>query len=140
MLGDEGPHGMTASAFTSVSVSPPMVLVVVDQRWRSHGLIDRGRVFCVNILAETQSGLSDVFAGRHPENADRFAGVRIRPGPTGSPILEDAIAFLDCEVAKAFPAGDHTVFLGRVVACGVAPDPGRPLLYYDQRYGRLERP
>lgn len=138
MPGDAGPHGMTASAFTSVSIDPPMVLVVVDRRWRSHAFVAEHGVFCVNILAESQSELSDRFAGRHGEMADRFAGIATAVGVTGVPHLVEAAAWLECEVDQAHQAGDHTIFVGRVVGCGVADATGRPLLYHDGRYGRVE--
>jgi len=138
MPGDEGPHGMTASAFTSVSVDPPMVLVVVDQRWRSHAHIAEHRVFCVNILAEGQAEWSDRFAGRHGALPDRFAGIATARGVTGVPHLVAASAWLDCQVVQAHRAGDHTIFVGRVVACGSGEASARPLLYYDGAYGRVE--
>lgn len=137
MPGDEGPHGMTASAFTSVSVDPPMVLVVVDRRWRSHAFVaDRG-VFCVNILAEDQADWSDRFAGRQGALPDRFAGIGTSAGPTGALRLTAAAAWLECVVDQAHDAGDHTIFVGRVVACGAPDGPARPLLYHDGRYGRV---
>lgn len=137
MPGDEGPHGMTASAFTSVSVDPPMVLVVVDRRWRSHAYLAERGVFCVNVLAEDQSDWSDRFAGRHGALDDRFAGIATDAGPTGALRIAAAAAWLECVVVQAHDAGDHTIFVGRVVACGAPDGPARPLLYLDGRYGRV---
>lgn len=133
----DGPHGMTASAFTSVSVHPPMILVVVDRRWRSHGMIEAAGVFCVNILDVGQSAWSDRFAGRHGDVADRFAGIATTTAVTGAPCLSDAVGWLDCEVAAAHRAGDHTIFLGRVVAAGVAAGAAEPLVYHNTHYRAL---
>ncbi|RIL08290.1 hypothetical protein DCC79_14195 [bacterium] len=137
MRGPDGPHGMTASAFTSVSVDPPMVLIVVDRRWRSHAHIEAAGAFCVNILGAGQSAWSDRFAGRHGEVPDRFAGIATAAALTGAPCLVDAVAWLDCTVAEAHPAGDHTVFLGRVVAAYARPDAPEPLIYHNTRYRGL---
>jgi flavin reductase (DIM6/NTAB) family NADH-FMN oxidoreductase RutF len=131
-------HGMTASAFTSVSIDPPMVLVVVDRRWRSHDLIVGARAFCVNILAEDQADVADRFAGRHGDMADRFFDLAVHPGATRSPILEAALAHLDCVLHAAHDAGDHSIFVGRVVGGAVHRPDARPLLYHAQGYARLE--
>lgn len=129
----DGPRGLTASAFTSVSVAPPMVLVVIDKRGRSNARIARAGVFCVNILGAGQDDLSDRFAGRIKGLEDRFAGVQTRSAETGSPVVEGALAFLDCRVLQAHDAGDHTIFVGLVVACDELAE-GSPLLYHDRRY------
>jgi len=137
MLDGAVPHGMTASAFTSVSLDPPMVLVVVDRRWRSHALIESAGAFCVNILASDMSALADRFAGRHGEMADRFHDLRIGTAVSGAPHLSDAAGWLDCAVDRAIEAGDHTIFLGRVLACGTAAEAAAPLLYHDGDYAAL---
>lgn len=137
MLAPDGPHGMTASAFTSVSVEPPMILIVVDRRWRSHAFIAAAGAFCVNILGADQSAWSDRFAGRHGDVPDRFAGIATATAATGAPTLIDAVAWLDCTVAGAHAAGDHTVFLGRVVAARAAPGAPPPLIYHNTRYRGL---
>jgi flavin reductase (DIM6/NTAB) family NADH-FMN oxidoreductase RutF len=139
MPGPDGPHGMTASAFTSVSLHPPLVLIVVDQRWRSHDRIRAAGAFCVNILAEDQWPWADRFAGRHGPDVDRFAGVPTTEAVTGAPCFTDAVAFLDCQVAQAYDAGDHTIFVGRVVAARVNAPARPPLLYHDAAYTALRR-
>jgi flavin reductase (DIM6/NTAB) family NADH-FMN oxidoreductase RutF len=138
MLDGERPHGMTASAFTSVSLHPPLVVIVVDKRWRSHGLIAAAGAFCVNILAADQAEVSDRFAGRHGELPDRFAGLATGRGATGAPYLASALAWLDCAVERSHDEGDHTLFVGRVVAAGVNRPDAEPLLYHDTRYRSLE--
>lgn len=132
----DGPHGLTASAFTSVSVAPPMVLVVVDKRGRSNARIAESGVFCVNILGARRDDLSDRFAGRVKGLEHRFAGVPTRAAVTGAPVLEEALAFLDCRVHGAQDAGDHTIFVGLVIACDELAD-GGPLLYHDRRYAEV---
>ena len=136
----EGPHGMTASAFCSVSVAPPQILVVVDRRWRSHDLIVEGGVFCVNILAEDQAAWSERFAGRGSQE-DRFAGIAVTTAVTGAACLTDARAWLDCRVAAVHAAGDHSIFVGEVLAVGLgAGSDGRaegPLVYENGAYRRV---
>jgi len=130
---DDGPHGMTASAFCSVSVAPPQILVVVDQRWRSHDMIAVGGVFCVNILADNQSAWSDRFAGRGRVE-DRFAGIATTTAVTGALCLTDACAWLDCRLAAAHDAGDHSIFVGEVLAVGLGGGAEGPLVYQDGAY------
>lgn len=136
MLGPDGPHGMTASAFTSVSIDPPMILIVVDRRWRSHALIEAAGAFCVNILAADQAAVSDRFAGRHGALPDRFAGLATGRAATGAPFLAEAIGYLDCRVASATAAGDHSIFLGQVLAAAVQAEDREPLLFHNTRYRR----
>jgi flavin reductase (DIM6/NTAB) family NADH-FMN oxidoreductase RutF len=131
-------HGMTASAFTSVSIDPPLVLVVVDRRWRSHDFIAQARAFCVNILAEDQSHLADRFAGRHGDMPDRFFDLEAPAGPTGAPMIETALAHLDCLLEGTHDAGDHSIFVGKVVDARVHRPDAHPLLYHAQRYARLD--
>ena len=139
MSDDSVRHGMTASAFTSVSIDPPLVLVVVDRRWRSHGHIESAKAFCVNILAEDQVRLADRFAGRQGEMPDRFFDLQVTTAPTGSPVIDSALAHLDCTLDAAHNAGDHSIFVGRVVDAAVhRPFGTRPLLYHAQRYARLD--
>ena len=130
-------HGMTASAFTSVSIAPPMVLVVIDRRWRSHDRIVESGAFCVNVLAADQSERSDRFAGRHGHEADRFVGVPTSTAVTGCPTFDDAVAWFDCTVAHVHEAGDHSIFVGRVMACGAAAFDQPPLVFHNTRYRRI---
>ncbi len=137
MLAGTVPHGMTASAFTSVSIHPPLILVVVDKRWRSHDFLLAGGAFCVNILTQDQREVADRFAGRHGEVADRFAGLATVVAVTGAPVLSEALAWLDCRLDACHDAGDHSIFVGRVVACAVARPDSRPLIYHDTQYRAL---
>jgi len=129
-------YGLTATAFSSLSVNPPEVFISIYKQTRTHPLIEQGGVFCVNFLGPEMSHLSDRFAGRHP-NEERFQGVRYRAEATGAPVLDDAIAYLDCTVARALDAGDHTIFIGAVQAAGVQRPDEAPLIYFNGRYHRL---
>jgi flavin reductase (DIM6/NTAB) family NADH-FMN oxidoreductase RutF len=138
---DDAIHGLTATAFSSLSANPPEVFISVYKQSRTHALIARGGVFCVNFLAPEMAHLSDRFAGRQPNNnEDRFQGVRYRTEATGAPVLDEAIAYLDCTVARAFDAGDHTIFIGSVQAAAVQRPDDAPLLYFNGRYHLLGGP
>lgn len=123
-------HGFTVNAFASVTADPPTVLVCVNRTARAHPLISEAGVFCVNILALEQQPLAEKFQGGDPH--ERFQGVAHRAGPTGSPIFDDVLAYVDCEVDEELTSGTHTIFIGRVVEAGERP--GAPLGYYDRAY------
>ncbi|HEX6971638.1 MAG TPA: flavin reductase family protein [Limnochordia bacterium] len=124
-------HGMTANAFTSVSLDPPLVLVCIDKKNQTHALLHRFDRFAINVLAEDQEAISNYYAGRLEQGA---AGRFHRPG-TVAPILEGCLAWLDCTLERAYDGGDHTIFLARVEQLGRRD--GRPLLYFCGRYERL---
>ncbi|MDW8284805.1 MAG: flavin reductase family protein [Bacteroidota bacterium] len=129
-------YGITVSAFCSVSLNPPLVLVSIDRNATSHDPLARTGLFAVSFLQAEQVELSERFAGRIPLE-DRFEGVRWRSAQTGCPILEEALAYLDCRLWAAYPGGDHTLFVGEVLEAGWRTD-GEPLLYYDGRYHGLK--
>lgn len=134
VTGGGEPCGLTASAVCSVSVNPVLVLVCVEHGADTHGCIVAAGRFAVNILGEEGGeSLSRRFATFEVE--DKFRGVAFREESTGAPVLEAALAWLDCRVAQAIEAGDHTVFIGEVVA-GDARG-GTPLVYYRGGYGRF---
>ena len=127
---DGRPKGFTATAFSSVSVEPPMVLICVNRQARTHPLISQAGRFCVNVLRLEQRPLAERFASK--AIADPFAGVEVRTAATGSPVLGGTLAFLDCELAEEYSAGTHTIFLGNVLECGSAD--GAPLGYFNAAY------
>lgn len=130
---EEGnPQGLTANAFTSVSIDPPLVLVSIATKADSHEHLSNAGFFCVNILGEEHEELSNKFA-KHGD--DKFTGVIHDDVHTGAPVLDDAIAWIDCQVHKVYEGGDHNLFLGRVV--GLHHRGGRPLLFYDGKYQKL---
>ncbi len=124
------PKGFTANAFASVSADPAMILICVNRQARSHPLIAAAGHFCVNILRLDQRAIAERFASH--DVADPFATIAYRIDRSGSPVFDDALAYLDCELANDYEAGTHTIFIGRVLAC-VARD-GAPLGYFNGDY------
>lgn len=121
-------HGMTANAFMSVSLSPPLVVVSVDRRARMHRLLNEGRLYGVSVLAADQQALSDHFAGRVAEEPIEPGFVEVHD----TPLVEGATAHLVARVAKTFWGGDHSLFVGRVEYCRWGEDP--PLVFFGGRY------
>jgi flavin reductase (DIM6/NTAB) family NADH-FMN oxidoreductase RutF len=134
------PWGTTVSSFTSVSLEPPLVLVAIGHERSIHPLIASTRRFGVNILGEESRALSDCFAGAPSElPREAFCNAPYRIGELcGLPVLADALAFVGCAVERVIEAGDHTLYIGRVVEAGTSDGPGWPLLYYRRRYLRIE--
>jgi flavin reductase (DIM6/NTAB) family NADH-FMN oxidoreductase RutF len=121
------PRGVTVSAFASVSVEPPMVLICINREARSYLYISTSKIFCVNVLAGDQRALAERFSGKLRER--QFEGISYGTQATGAAVLDGIVAYLDCEVAEEHHAGSHSIFIGRVAACGSRP--GSPLGYYD---------
>ena len=131
--------GTTVSAFSSLSLDPPLVLVCLDEASATRAVVEVSRVFAVNVLAEGQEALSDRFAQQRKEgDPHQFEGVGWRPGTTGSPILEGCHAFADCRVEAVHDGGDHRIYVGRVISLGLGESGSRPLVYYASTYRRLE--
>jgi 3-hydroxy-9,10-secoandrosta-1,3,5(10)-triene-9,17-dione monooxygenase reductase component len=139
-LDGERPQGITVNALSSVSLEPPLVLVALDRRRFITPTVRSAGRYAVNVLAEHQQALSDCFAGAavEPGRAD-FCGAAWHAGTTGLPLIEGAIASLECTVIQTFSAGDHDVFVGRVDALASDEGQAQPLLYYRRRYLRIER-
>jgi flavin reductase (DIM6/NTAB) family NADH-FMN oxidoreductase RutF len=125
-------HGMTVSAFTEVSLSPPLVLVCADKSSNTRPLIEEGGVFAVNVLSRDQEALSNRFASKKDE-WKRFEGLEVDAGATGAPLLTGVVANLDCRVVAAHEHGDHVVYLGEVEELRVFDR--EPLLYFGGGYG-----
>lgn len=126
-------QGMTVSAFSSVSLSPPLVMVCIGLDASLHPVIEHATHFGVNILSAGQEALSRRFAA----HLDRFDGVGFERGESGVALLRGALAFLECRIVARHPAGDHTIVIGEVENVGNRDD--RPLLYYRGGYAQLER-
>ena len=129
---DNRPAGITVSSFASVSLEPPMVLVCINKRASLHDHLTEGRYFAVNILAEDQQDVSRLFASKDEE---RFDESRYRWGTSGAPLLDGALAYIECRVVHAYPGGDHTIIVGEVESTSVADH--KPLAYYRGGYARL---
>ena len=128
-------HGMTVSAFTELSLDPPLVLVCADKSSNTLPLIQEGGVFAVNLLARDQDALSDKFASKRDE-WKRFEGLDFESGTTGAPLLAGTTASLDCELVATHDHGDHVVIVGSVRE--VRTSDRKPLLYFGGRYGDFE--
>ncbi len=132
--GEEHAYGMTANAFSSVSLDPPLILVCVISPSEGVEHIVRNGVFAVNILTAAQEPLSRFFASRdRPRGRDAFGNVAHATAATGSPILSGAAAFLDCRLHADHEAGDHRIFIGEVLELGLLEDPS-PLVFHGGRY------
>jgi 3-hydroxy-9,10-secoandrosta-1,3,5(10)-triene-9,17-dione monooxygenase reductase component len=132
-LGDEGPVGFTCQSFFSVSLEPPLVAFSVAHTSTSYPRLKDRPAFCVNVLGADQAGHSQVLSSKDPA---KWAKVPWAPGAAGAVRLQGALAWIDCEPWAEYPAGDHTIVVGRVL--DLAADLGRdPLLYFNRRYRRL---
>ncbi len=132
---EQHPVGITVSAFCSVSLEPPLVLVCIDRDAYHHNDFQTSGVFVVNILAADQEHLSRIFASREP---DKFADVAYTRGLADVPVLAGALASLECRIRHAYEGGDHTIFVGEVEHTTVRED-GHPLVYYRGGYAGLEQ-
>jgi flavin reductase (DIM6/NTAB) family NADH-FMN oxidoreductase RutF len=130
-------HGMTVSSFTSISLTPPTVLISLERVSRTHDLVVQCGYFGVTILSDRQQPISDRFAGRHTEYEDRFANLKTFSLQTGALFIEGGLAFFDCHVIDILESGTNTLFFGEVLAAQLG-EAGSPLVYYDQQYRRLQ--
>ncbi len=134
------PRGITVSSFASLSLEPPLVGVAVDRSRSLYGVLRSSGRFAINVLDEGGGPLSDCFAGAPVSpGRDEFCGASWRPGTTGLPLLDAAIATLEVEVEEVHPVGDHDLFVGRVIAAGERPGAALPLVYLRRRYLRIEQ-
>ncbi|MFM7736746.1 MAG: flavin reductase family protein [Alphaproteobacteria bacterium] len=132
---DGRPAGLTANAVSSVSLDPPLVLVCIDKKAETAACFTASGVFTVNILSDAQEGLSRRFAKSSP---DKFTGVGFTTGTNGAPVLDGAIARIECRIRQSVDAGDHLVHIGQVEAIGVEGELD-PLLYFRGGYRNLSR-
>lgn len=127
------PRGLTASAVASLSLEPQLVLVCVERSADTHDVIAAAGAFGISVLREDAEALARRFASENAET--KFDGVGFREEMTGAPILDAAMAWVDCRLRDRYDGGDHSIFVGEVVA-GDAED-GVPLIYYRSGYGRM---
>jgi len=138
-LDGDRPFGITVNALSSVSLDPPLVMVALDRRRFLTPIVRAAGRYAVNILSEDQQALSDCFAGAPVEpGREAFCGAEWHAGSTGLPLIDGAIATLECTVVETFSAGDHDLFIGRVDALDNELHHPKPLLYYRRRYLRIE--
>ena len=129
---DNQPRGITVSAFSSVSLEPPLVLVCIDKRASVHDYLQEGRHFAVNILADDQEVISRRFASK---DENRFQGIGYKDGLTGAPLIDGALAHIECRIQHAYPGGDHTIVVGEVESVKIGE--GKPLAYFRGGYVQL---
>jgi 3-hydroxy-9,10-secoandrosta-1,3,5(10)-triene-9,17-dione monooxygenase reductase component len=132
--GADGPAGFACQAFAALSLEPPLVLFCPSARSRSWPVIEAAGRFCVNVLAHDQRDVSAVFG---TSGADKFGTVAWRAAPSGAPVLDGVLTWVDCELEASYPSGDHHVVIGRVAALGPSRDT-RPLLFYRGAYAVTE--
>jgi flavin reductase (DIM6/NTAB) family NADH-FMN oxidoreductase RutF len=139
---DSGPQpwGTTVNSFTGISLDPPLVMVSIGHERSIHPIIERTGRFGVNVLAEEAQGISDCFAGApSPLPRSAFCNADYSLGRAGLPVLDQAIAYLSCDVYRVIEAGDHTMYLGQVIETACRDEIGWPLLYFRRRYLSIER-
>jgi 3-hydroxy-9,10-secoandrosta-1,3,5(10)-triene-9,17-dione monooxygenase reductase component len=131
--GPDGPAGMCVGSFTSVSLDPPLVAFCAGDTSTSYPQIAAAGHYCVNILADDQEDIARVFAD---SGEDRFSGVGWRPSAaTGAPVINDVLAWIDCEIAAVHLAGDHWIVVGRVLDLEIGHE-GGPLVFFRGGFGR----
>ena len=139
-LDADRPLGITVNALTSVSLDPATVVIALDRKRFIVPAIEACGRYAVNVLAEDQQWLSDCFAGASvTPGREAFCGAAWRPGLTGMPLLEGAIAAMECGIVDRFEVGDHYLYVGRVEALALDEPFAPPLLYHRRRYLRIER-
>ncbi len=132
---DQTPYGLTMNAVTSLSLTPPLFVICVDNKSDTLEPMKRSGVFCINVLSAGQQALSNNFAKKNPQ---KFEGVGFERGATGAPMLDGRLMAIDCQVTAVHPGGDHHIFVGEVRAISLpASDEIAPLLYYRGRYAEV---
>jgi flavin reductase (DIM6/NTAB) family NADH-FMN oxidoreductase RutF len=129
---DGSPYGLTANAFSSVSLVPPLLLVCVDKKAESYPYFEQSKVFTVNILSDHQEALSRRFA---VSGGAKFDGVAYHMGANGTPILEGALAYMECTLCASYEGGDHTIYIGEIQQAETVER--KPLLFYRGGYREL---
>ena len=129
-------HGITVNSFSSLSLDPPLCLICIDAKTRAHTAIPAAGGFTVNLLAAGQEDVSARFAGRRPDLADPFDGLALGAAPSGHPVIEGSLGYLDCSLQAQLPGGDHTIFVG-LVRHAATFDDRPPLLFFGGGYRSL---
>jgi 3-hydroxy-9,10-secoandrosta-1,3,5(10)-triene-9,17-dione monooxygenase reductase component len=136
-IDDGTPVGMAIGSFTSVSLDPPLIAILPAKTSVSWPRIAAAGAFCVNVLNARQEALCRTFA---TTGVDKFAGVPWHPSPSGAPVLDGTLAWIDCSLEQLVEAGDHYIALGRVRSLDVSTDQGKePLVFFKGGYGTIRR-
>jgi flavin reductase (DIM6/NTAB) family NADH-FMN oxidoreductase RutF len=129
---DGGPNGLTANAFMSLSLNPPLILISVDKGATCYGCFLPQNGFTVNFLSEDQEEISRRFATK---GIDKFAGLKWKEGSNGAAILDGVLGHVECKITQCYDGGDHTIVLGEILNVNATGE--RPLLFYKGKYLRL---
>ena len=131
-------RGMTANAFSSLSLDPPLVLVCYDNKASSLKIVQEAKKFAINFLAEEQKNTSDWFAGKGRDAEDQFADIPHEIGENGSPVLTGNVGVLECDLHEELPGGDHTIVVGQVTRVVLEEEVRAPLLFYGSAYRKMD--
>jgi flavin reductase (DIM6/NTAB) family NADH-FMN oxidoreductase RutF len=126
------PFGLTANAFSSLSLDPPLVLICVDKKVDCYACFEGSKVFAINFLSEEQEHLSRRFATK---GIEKFEGLSYKTGECGIPLLEGAMGYIECKLLNGYDGGDHTIYVGEVLDAAASGE--RPLLFFKGKYYRL---
>jgi len=130
----DGPAGLAVGSFFSVSLDPPLVAFCAAKTSSSYPKVEAAGHFVVNVLGDDQEDVCRVFAGK----GDKFAGLGYRPSPgSGAPVINDVLAWIDCDIDTVHEAGDHWIVVGHVRELEVGDESGGPLVFYRGGYGRF---
>jgi flavin reductase (DIM6/NTAB) family NADH-FMN oxidoreductase RutF len=132
-------HGLTANAFSSVSLDPPLVLVCVDHDTESYERLESEEIdgYCINILSKSQKDLGEYFAGMKELAHDPFETRVVGDRDTQAPVFEQSLAYLDCSIHDSHVAGDHTIYIGKVEQADTIADESEPLTFYTGDWGTI---
>lgn len=126
------PSGLTANAFTSLSLDPPLVLICVDKKVQCYSCFEESGIFAVNFLNDNQEEISRRFATK---GIEKFSGIKWHRSKNGYALIDGAIGHIECRVVQSYDGGDHTIYIGEVVSANTSE--GRPLLFFKGQYHRL---
>jgi 3-hydroxy-9,10-secoandrosta-1,3,5(10)-triene-9,17-dione monooxygenase reductase component len=126
------PYGLTANAFMSLSLNPPLVLISIDKAAQCYACFDASKVFVVNFLSDQQEEISRRFATK---GVDKFAGLEWSEGRSGAAIIKGVIGYVECTVKETHEGGDHTIIVGEIMDANASGE--RPLLFFRGQYHRL---
>jgi flavin reductase (DIM6/NTAB) family NADH-FMN oxidoreductase RutF len=133
---DGTPRGMTANAFLSLSLDPPMVIVCVQETGSMYPLFEQAEAFGVNVLAADQQAVSDLFA-KHGVPDEPMGGFEYRVGSLGVPLLGGVLGYAECQIVERLPGGDHTIVIGEATDVAFDREEADPLLFYRGRYREI---
>ncbi len=126
------PFGLTANAFASLSLNPPLALVCIDKGAQCYSCFEESKIFAVNVLGEGQEAISRRFATKGTE---KFAGIPWHKGESGVALIDGAISHIECKIVRSYDGGDHTIHVGEIIRATTTG--GRPLIFFKGKYHRL---